>query len=412
MAYTDSNDYQSAHLPHDLIVHHILPWLPIKSLMQYKLVSKQWYSSISSPSFIKTHLKLTPFSDPFTPLESLIIQSGHGYYLYECDDNHDLENGVQWQNLIQIEGGYMFRDTYLVGSSNGLVCLAHYKNEYFILWNPTTTQHRIHYPDEGIGNQKPNFINWGFGYVSSENDHKVIRISLIWANDRFINTVHVYSLRFNRWKKIKFGLDHYFFPQRARLVHGFLYWAWNCKSTDSIKLVSFDLYREKFEIVHHLDLSSESDMLCVMGGCLSKCTCNPPNGLKIDILKCSFGVCSVDVQCDLTQTNFVDLVGFTKTGKILLVDDGNRRILRLDFGSETDQSVAILCWCGKDTRIDGYVPSAVSPYPSPELGQVPSMILCAYTSVSLYFLILGLLKCIIFCGDYDIICFFFARSRF
>ncbi|KAL4607542.1 hypothetical protein ACB092_09G182700 [Castanea dentata] len=42
-------------LPDDL-VYEILTWVPVKSLIRFRCVSKSWYSTITSHKFIKTHL--------------------------------------------------------------------------------------------------------------------------------------------------------------------------------------------------------------------------------------------------------------------------------------------------------------------------------------------------------------------
>ncbi|KAL2893809.1 hypothetical protein RDABS01_009718 [Bienertia sinuspersici] len=44
-------------LPDHLIVDHILPTLPVKSLVRFKPVSKFWLCVISNPEFAKSHLK-------------------------------------------------------------------------------------------------------------------------------------------------------------------------------------------------------------------------------------------------------------------------------------------------------------------------------------------------------------------
>ena len=45
------------HLPHDIVLN-ILANLPVKSVLRFRCVSKTWDSSITTPSFISTHLNL------------------------------------------------------------------------------------------------------------------------------------------------------------------------------------------------------------------------------------------------------------------------------------------------------------------------------------------------------------------
>ncbi len=60
--------------PPDDVVCDILIWLPVKSLMRFRCVSKSWNSTITNPSFIIAHLNQT---------KSLPNKNDHnGYLLY------------------------------------------------------------------------------------------------------------------------------------------------------------------------------------------------------------------------------------------------------------------------------------------------------------------------------------------
>ena len=45
------------HLPHDLVLNSLAN-LPVKSVQRFRCVHKSWNSSITSPSFITSHLEL------------------------------------------------------------------------------------------------------------------------------------------------------------------------------------------------------------------------------------------------------------------------------------------------------------------------------------------------------------------
>ncbi|XP_021761603.1 F-box/kelch-repeat protein At3g23880-like [Chenopodium quinoa] len=227
-------------------------------LTQCKLISKQWNSTISHPNFILHHFNNIICSHPFTPLESLFIQSGNSFYLYSCaNQDYDDVDYVAENNLIR-----------LVGCSNGLVCFGGRNGKYFYLYNPKTNQSHKYYPGDSDfwkSNWSKPITCWGFGYVSSIDDYKVVSIIPYWNGK--VAMVHVFSLRSNIWLKLEIDLEEGdFIISQARLVNETLYWR-ICGG----RIVAFDLAREIFEFFPHLGISrGVKNELCVMGGCLSK----------------------------------------------------------------------------------------------------------------------------------------------
>ncbi|XP_021729164.1 F-box protein CPR30-like [Chenopodium quinoa] len=216
------NSNVKKHLPDEIIAQQILPRLPIKSLIRCKLVSKQWGRNVN---FILDHI---------ISLESVFIQSHHDFYLYFSINLNidDTENNMVRLNP-NLEGeGMLYNmnivgEIELVGSSNGLVCLGENNARYFYLYNPITNQSHKFYPGDF------NFWNsctsgpttfWGFGYVSSIDDFKVVRIILSYQNRRFC-IAHVYSLKSNIWSKVEccIQIDDTI-TGRAYLVNETLYW--------------------------------------------------------------------------------------------------------------------------------------------------------------------------------------------
>lgn len=63
-------------LPLELIVE-ILSWVPIKSLMGFRCVSKSWNSLVLDPTIVKLHLQRS---------------SGNPHVLLRCSDNMDDED--------------------------------------------------------------------------------------------------------------------------------------------------------------------------------------------------------------------------------------------------------------------------------------------------------------------------------
>ena len=73
-----------SNLPRELIID-ILSRLPIKSLCQFKCVSKPWRTLISHPDFVKTHLHHAQF-------KRLILATSNS--LYFIDHETSFENDV------------------------------------------------------------------------------------------------------------------------------------------------------------------------------------------------------------------------------------------------------------------------------------------------------------------------------
>ncbi|AES80203.1 putative F-box domain-containing protein [Medicago truncatula] len=65
-------------LPDDLITE-ILPFLPVKSILQFRCVSESWKSLTSNPSFVKLHLNRSASRNPQFTIVTL-----HKKDLFRC----------------------------------------------------------------------------------------------------------------------------------------------------------------------------------------------------------------------------------------------------------------------------------------------------------------------------------------
>ncbi|XP_021742823.1 F-box protein At1g67130-like [Chenopodium quinoa] len=155
-------------LPDHLIFEKILPKLPVKSLLRFKSVSKLWLSTISSHKFVQTHLKFSS-----SRLQALLI---HGLYLYEGSSvlSFDECNNFKDSNLISYYPSQRGLESYVIGSSNGLVGLFGVDYTLYI-WNPSTNQcHDVSFPDFDLihCNLPDEITGMVFGYVSSIDDYR------------------------------------------------------------------------------------------------------------------------------------------------------------------------------------------------------------------------------------------------
>ncbi|XP_030934680.1 F-box/kelch-repeat protein At3g23880-like isoform X2 [Quercus lobata] len=263
---------------HDLpeeIVLEILARLPVKSLLRFRCVCKTWYSYITSPNFISTHLL--------------------------CYNNHD--------------GGYV------IHIHSQICTLA--SDRTFETISETQVLNAAH----------------GFGYDSLNNDYKVVRISWNRTKWIPPPEVEVYSLSSDSWKRvvleiswrpnvISYGLNGILaFP----FVSGHLHWMIEMieegggqERRCTSMILSFDVNSEKFK---ELPVPDE-------GGCIAKCLTSYKE--KLALVKFGHGaqpfsrLCSIWVMREysvldswnklhiLSIESLTNFVGFTNYGLLLV----------------------------------------------------------------------------------------------
>ncbi|XP_074284054.1 F-box/kelch-repeat protein At2g43270-like [Silene latifolia] len=306
---------QQSYLHNDLIIEEIFTKLPVKSVLRFKSVSKQWYSTLSSSDFANAHLIKSPFSHPSAPVNTLFIMDGTSCYVFSYDDDQIFCNFED--NLIELNLGFSVEEDNLelTGSCNGLICLTSPSAEYFILWNPATRNLDKYGPHGYIKcfvNASDVYVASGFGYASSIDDYKHVGILTAYQEDAISDCiVCIFSLRENKWRKIDFGNDHLSIFGQAMLVSEKLYWYAYSEEAGDL-LLSFDLGVERFDVIYNMDLD-RSDVLGVMSGCLSIIYCDELSDL-MDILEPPAIVKSIDLPKGLILDEDSKMTGFTKTG--------------------------------------------------------------------------------------------------
>lgn len=378
------------YLPHDLISHHILTKLPIKSVLRFKSVSKLWYSTLSSSQFALTFSKLSSSFHPTSPIQFLFIQNDYTYYLYSYnDDDEIITSYTSFKNLQEL--GSSDNKYILVGSCNGLICLASSFGNFIILWNPVTGKSQKYLDHKlVIDSSRPFRVSWGFGYVSGVDDYKVIRIIELGATLKF--RVHVFSLKSNKWERIAHELYQDIFSLKCTsyeryefnsndfelwfpfsfqsiqgvLVNETLYWIVSKANDQGKQVVSFDLVSDKFDTVVDLNLISnfayEDKFLCVMGGCLSKCGVNRYDDVFINMFKCPGEVETICVSRDLGLYFCQNCVGFTRTGKFFILLD-NSILGLIDPSSDLMMYERLVNFdVSRNSHVASYVPSLTLPY--------------------------------------------------
>nr|AAT39293.1 Putative F-box-like protein, identical [Solanum demissum] len=227
-------------LPDELITE-ILLRLPIKSLSKFMCVSKSWLQLISSPAFVKNHIKLTANGKgyiyhrlifrntnddfKFCPLPSLFTKQ------QLIEELFDIVSPIERTTL----------STHIVGSVNGLICAAHVRQREAYIWNPTITKSKE--LPKSRSNLCSDGIKCGFGYDESHDDYKVVFINYP-SHHNHRSVVNIYSLRTNSWTTLHDQLQGIFLLNlHCRFVKEKLYWTSStCINNYKVcNITSFDL---------------------------------------------------------------------------------------------------------------------------------------------------------------------------
>ncbi|XP_021750762.1 F-box protein CPR30-like isoform X3 [Chenopodium quinoa] len=227
------------------ILSEILSRLPVKSLLRFISVCKFWNSLIKSPNFIKSHLNQTLISDSDRYL--LKSSADSPFFISQIDLHH---NHFSFSELdLPLE----YEDVEFFNSCNGVICISDYHKIDVFLFNPLTKSYRK-LPVKR--NPKHDFVLFGFGYDSNNDDYKVLRILQRHnCGKSSHDEVQLYSLNNNSWKSVQ-GIPHpYYLPFadcHGVLVNEVLHYI---VSSDELELqqckmiAGFDIRTESFSLI-------------------------------------------------------------------------------------------------------------------------------------------------------------------
>ncbi|CAN7025230.1 unnamed protein product [Brassica rapa subsp. trilocularis] len=246
--------------------------LPVKSLLSFKAVSKQWKSTIESRFFQERQFKNR---QQFGDQDVLMVSSTSLRTLVFGSLSSTSSSGkIPWGN-----------ETYLVcqSSVDGLVCLYDSHQPGFVV-NPTTGWYRhlplsrlqqliidlgYRYFELGHANFEP-----GFGKDEFTGTHKPV-----WLYNSFeiglenATTCEVFDFSTNSWRYVTPSAPCRIlggFPTPV-FVDGSLYWFTECEET---KVLSFDLHTETFKITSKAPFNAShwDVLLCNLNNrlCVSK----------------------------------------------------------------------------------------------------------------------------------------------
>ncbi|XP_074302800.1 F-box protein CPR1-like [Silene latifolia] len=191
-------------IPSD-VIFEILVCLPVKTLLRFKSVCKDWYTLINSSFFRQLHLSKSLVSNSwqnralfYAELDSLCVID---------DVNCPLEPvKLYWPKYIIKDPYYLFT----VGSCNGLVCLCltepgptcFTKVWCFLICNPSTRTFKCK-PNAPFFEKKKHLkfidLSYGFGYDGEHDDYKIVITPRVWK-ESVRDDVYIYSCKDDLWK--------------------------------------------------------------------------------------------------------------------------------------------------------------------------------------------------------------------
>ncbi|XP_074287462.1 F-box/kelch-repeat protein At3g23880-like [Silene latifolia] len=235
--------------PDHLILDQILPRLPVKSLLRFKSVCRDWRSTISTPEFEKSRL---PFSGSH---HQFVLLRDNGWLSPSIIDN---------PNYLIIQKSYKYNDkahlSYLIGCCNGLVGfsteISRCKFSKFILLNPVTRQQvEILGPDDTSDFKSK--LCW-FGYVSSVDDYYIVAFyssgEVFWT----------FSWKAGIWKRNLCILNRnarrneWITVGKPALINDSLYWPidiWDPLRGIGTEIVEINLVTQKYEVKPRMNFS-------------------------------------------------------------------------------------------------------------------------------------------------------------
>ncbi|XP_057746787.1 F-box/kelch-repeat protein At3g23880-like [Arachis stenosperma] len=264
------------------LVEKILVWLPVKSLIRFRCVSKQWLSLISDSRFAILH-----YAAPTNKNTRLLYLSS------EVPEARcvDLEASIRGDYALQLPLSCRHFSLSILGSCRGFILLRiHVHGAALLLWNPVTGSHRsVPYPvaDPDVpcwmGFGSSNNLWGGLGYDESCDDYLVV---VGWGDGHEWRPHWEYfSIRTNSWKEIECGHlpPHLVTIDCAVFCNGILYWLAVKNMEVNFVIVAFDLAGKHLSMVSFPKSGGSRRLLKLFAGCLGISYLNFTEDQKIEI---------------------------------------------------------------------------------------------------------------------------------
>ncbi|KAJ0903596.1 putative F-box domain-containing protein [Helianthus annuus] len=329
----------SDNIPFELQAEIIKRVLPVKSLLRFRSVSKQWKSLIDSSEFITRHALnqsqpqhlLVSYITGGTGNKFVSVDACLPEYKYVSIVDDDCFPHHKFSPVVPPTVKLLSRP-FMLDCSHGLVCLhgwtrdpVNRKKRLVVVWNPLIGKAvGIEIPDRAD-------IVIGFGVCPKTSDAKIVKIS------RFVEaTAEVFTLSSGAWRSVpmnkRLKSESLHFRNTQVVIDGVIYWlTYDNNITDKLTFYSFDLASEEFgeaiDFPYNLagrsgrlyNMSKINDSLvvlshhCIVTNSTPKLFCDVLMMLKNGVPKPSF--------TELFTVNDVGLnsmIGFRKNGQPII----------------------------------------------------------------------------------------------
>ncbi|XP_009592459.1 F-box protein CPR1-like [Nicotiana tomentosiformis] len=260
--------------PKDVVIYIILK-LPIKSLLQFKCVSKSWYTLMQSYIFINLHLNRTTTADDEIILFKRSFKEEANQFrsimsfLSSCDDNDDF-----YHVSPDLDVPYLTTTTSCVfhrfmGPCRGLIVLM--DKVTTVLFNPSTRNYRLLKPSpfgSPLGFHR-SINGLAFGFDKIANEYKIVRLAEVRGEPPFYCfttrewRVEVYELSTDSWREVD-DVDQqlpyvHWNPCAELFYKGTSHWFGN---TNTVVILCFDMSTETFRNIKMPDTCHSKDRKC------------------------------------------------------------------------------------------------------------------------------------------------------
>ncbi|KAJ0730302.1 putative F-box domain-containing protein [Helianthus annuus] len=234
----------SDNIPFELQAEIIKRVLPVKSLLRFRSVSKQWKSLIDSSEFI-THHTLNNKTQPQHLLVSYITGGTEDKYVSIVDDDNFPHHKFSPVVPPTVK---LHPLPFMLDCSHGLVCLhgwtrdpVNRNKKLVVVWNPLIGK------SVGIEIPDRDYIVIGFGVCPKTSDPKIVKLSRLFDSEAEAKA-EVFTLSSGAWRSVPMNIPfkslHFWNSQVV--IDGVIHWLTYEKITYKVRLYSFDLASEKF----------------------------------------------------------------------------------------------------------------------------------------------------------------------
>ncbi|KAM7497687.1 hypothetical protein LguiA_022101 [Lonicera macranthoides] len=238
-------------LPSEIFIE-ILIRLPVKILLRCTSVCKSWYSLVTSPYFITTHLK----HNNNNANNQILLRSFFGDNCYLGIDHYSVyRDNDTFDKLADLDVPFSCIDGCfrVIGCSNGLIFFSDdefgYKQTMY-LWNPSIRKFvTVPRPRVTFDSKRSFDHAVGFGFDAAANDYKIVRLVYVKSNNIKVPPpeVELFELSTGSWRSINAGDFKYVAENQTphAFLNGVIHWTGYEKGDLPKLIVSFDLQNEE-----------------------------------------------------------------------------------------------------------------------------------------------------------------------